>query len=234
MIVSLYNVFKHGTEPAALYELIELKHGEYMKKIKSILTLAASLALSIISVFFITSCQKSSSDNSNNNLNGNCMQNQAGCQSGIYQQGYGFYPYNNGNGYGGYNGSNYQGGYQTSNSAYLCNCPGGTIPTYNNYGGLGCVNNTYVSGNGGHAYFHFNIGGSTNNQWTNIPQISNYTGYTNQSSCYNGVVQSCLVDQAATCSAGYTCRATSAQSRLGLCVSAAGANGSGGVYNPTR
>lgn len=188
-----------------------------MKNFKSLIILGMTL--------FVVSCQNGGSDSNNNNgnntttpINGDCVNNPSSCQQGVYNQGYGFYPYNNGYPY------NYQGGfYYTNNSAYLCNCPAGSMPTYNNYGGLGCVSSNYAYGYGGYAYFGWGAGsysGASNNQWVNIPQVSNYTGY-NQSNgnCYNGVVQSCLVDQASSCSAGYTCRATAAQSRLGLCVS---------------
>lgn len=192
-----------------------------MKKFKS---LSSYVAL-VSSAFFIFSCQPSNNwSNSNSNVtapNNICVTNPASCQSGLYQQGYGFQPYGPGynTGYG-YPAGAQNGFYYVNNSAYLCSCPAGSLPTYNSYGGLGCVNSTLISG-GGYAYFGWSLGinGATNNQWTNIPQISNYTGYQNNSSCYNGVVQSCLVDQPASCSSGYTCRATAAQSRLGLCVS---------------
>lgn len=178
----------------------------------------------------IYSCQKNSDDSQ---MNTQCVNNPALCNGQIYQQNNGFYPYTNyGYNYGGYNQGypNYSGGiYYTGNSGYLCNCPTGSIPTYNSYGGLGCVNNAYMGGSA-YAYFGLYGNGATNNQWMNIPQISNYTGY-NQSSCYNGVVQSCLVNQSqTTCSAGYTCRATTAQSNLGLCVSNSTQNTQGSGY----
>jgi hypothetical protein len=205
--------------------------GNFMKNLKSLWVLTAS----VVAVFVMSSCQGENNNNSNNAaaMNNVCVTNPAACQSGVYQQGYGFQPYTNGynTGYGYPNGQN---GFQwMNNSAYLCSCPAGSIPTYNSYGGLGCVNNTLISG-GGYAYFGWGTGsGATNNQWMNIPQISNYTGYNNNSSCYNGVVQSCLVDQPSSCSAGYTCRATAAQSRVGLCVSNSATNGGtqyGGGY----
>lgn len=185
----------------------------------------------------IVSCQNGSnnSGNSGNNnqtnpaMNNVCLNNPAACQNQTYQQGQGFSPYNTsydpyGYNQGGYNngfpGSYYNGSFHTNNGSYLCNCPTGTVPTYNDYGGLGCVQANYAQASGyGYAYFGFGTGNtSINNQWVNIPQISNYTGY-NQSNCYNGVVQSCFVDQANTCTQGYSCKATTAQSRLGLCVS---------------
>lgn len=186
-----------------------------MKNFKSI----SILLVSIVSIFFISSCQsQSNNDAATQTMDPYCMNNPTACQQGVYQQNYGFYPYNTN--------YNYQGGYQLNNSAYLCSCPAGSMPTYNNYGGLGCVSSNYMTGSG-YAYFGWNgsgLSGASNNQWTNIPQISNYTGYNNQGGCYNGVVQSCFVDQASSCSSGYTCRATSAQSRLGLCVSNSSVN----------
>lgn len=203
--------------------------------------------------FFVSwalSCAKGGGDSAGNNSNTatvnsvNCIENPQLCQPQVYNAngfstypaqpyGYGQYGYNQGYPYN--SGSMYYGnGYVTAgagpfhymnNSAYLCNCPSGTMPTYNIYGGLGCVQNQVVGSFSGYAYFGY---GATNNQWMNIPQISNYTGYTQQN-CYNGVVQSCLTDQTGSCGSGYTCRATSAQSRMGLCVSSSQSS-SGQIY----
>ncbi len=194
-----------------------------MKSFKSITFLGSIL----VSLVVMSSCQKNESGSSQPaHINNTCINNPSLCQPNIYQQGSGFYPY----GYGGY-GSGYPYGVNSfhymNNSAYLCSCPAGTVPTYNNYGGLGCVNAGYTYGGGAYAYFGWGTSGATNNQWVNIPQISNHTGY-NQSNCYNGVVQSCFVDQPSTCSAGFTCQATSAQTRLGLCVSNNAINTGGG------
>lgn len=168
----------------------------------------------------VLSCQKNNSSDNSYNINTICMQNPAACQSGVYQQGYGFQPYNGYNPY-------YYNNYYTGNAAYLCNCPIGTMPTYNTYGGLGCVSTQFANtGLYGYAYFGF---GPNNNHWVNIPQISNHTGY-NQSNCYNGVIQSCIVGQVNNCSAGYTCQSTSAQSRVGLCVANNATGNIGNVY----
>lgn len=154
------------------------------------------------------------------NMNADCVNYPQNCNANYYQQNPGFYPYGGYYNYGYNNPINYM-----NNSAYLCNCPAGTMPTYNTYSGLGCVQTSqvysygyaggYVGGYGAYAYFGF---GANNQQWVNIPQVSNYSGYPN-SGCYNGVVQSCLVGQPTGCSAGYTCRAQNPSSRLGLCVS---------------
>ncbi len=182
-----------------------------MRILSSIMVLTATILLA----FLMSSCQKGNDNNSN--MNNVCVTNPAACQPQVYNQGYGFQPYAGTQGGYGYPYGAQNGSYYTNNAAYLCSCPVGSLPTYNTHGGLGCVNNNLIHG-GGYAYFGWESGAS-NNQWNNIPQISNYTGYNNQSSCYNGVVQSCLVDQPSMCSSGYTCRASAAQSRLGLCVS---------------
>lgn len=172
----------------------------------------------------ITSCQKSNSNNSA--VNAQCVHNPSLCNQGIYHgtPGYSAYNYGYGNGYGNYGYNNGYSAYgpfhQINNSAYLCNCPAGSVPTYNSYGGLGCVQTGYIGGYG-YAYLGY---GANNNQWTNIPQISNIQGY-NNNGCYNGVVQSCIVTQANTCSAGYTCRPTSGGSAIGLCVNGAQSGG---------
>jgi hypothetical protein len=184
------------------------------------------LALVILA---FASCQKSNQEAVVPTMTTDCVNNPSACNSGLYQQSPGFTPYNyNGNTPygGGYYGGNYgytYGGYAGgtynpfvfgNNSAYLCNCPVGSVPTYNNYAGLGCVQSSQFYG---FAYVSFGYG-ANNNQWTNIPQISNQVGYGN-SSCYNGVVQSCLVNNSSTCSVGYSCRSNSASSSLGICVS---------------
>lgn len=180
----------------------------------------------------VTACQKNKNDDQGN-INADCLNYPQACQNGYYNQP-GFTPYNYGyqnNGGVFYNNGYYGTGtspfHQLYNSNYLCNCPAGTVPTYNNYAGLGCVQSNLIGGGygfQGYAYWGWN--GSNNNQWVNIPQISNTQGY-NNSSCYNGVVQSCIVTDQATCRTGYSCRATSAASALGICVSN-GANGQTG------
>lgn len=194
----------------------------------------------------MTSCKNSKqNDAAVPTMNADCVSNPNTCNSGLYQQTPGFNSYNyNNNPYGGgYYGSgynyNYYGGYNSgytnpfsysNSSANLCNCSYGSVPTYNNYAGLGCVQSNMLNNSGYigvYAYFGW---GPNNSQWVNIPQISNNVGYTNSnSSCYNGVVQSCLIDQPNSCSNGYTCRTSSAGSRLGLCVSN-NSNSSGQVF----
>jgi len=166
-------------------------------------------------VLLVTSCQNNSDNNSQ--VTTDCVYNPSLCQGGIYQQSPGFIPYNYTNGYG---------NYYTNNSAYLCNCPSGTVPTYNNYGGLGCIQSNYL---GGYGYAYLSLSGANNNQWVNIPQISNVQGY-NSNGCYNGVVQSCLVSNPSTCTSGYTCRATTAASAIGLCVSTSSNNQMGQIF----
>lgn len=186
----------------------------------------------ILVTFMVTACQKNNNDEGH--ITTDCLNYPAACQTSYYNQP-GFTPYNyNGYGYGyqqggvfynnGYYGSGTSPFHQMYNSAYLCNCPAGSVPTYNNYAGLGCVQSNLLGGYQGYAYYGYNT--SNNNQWVNIPQISNTTGY-NNSSCYNGVVQSCIVTDAASCRTGYTCRPSSGASAIGVCVSN-GANGQSG------
>jgi hypothetical protein len=189
----------------------------------------------VLLLFLVLSGCQQGSNNSNENtqVNNICVTQPSACQPQVYQQNPGFQPYDHGqNGFhNGYPSNYYNGAYHTNNGSLLCNCPAGSVPTYNNYGGLGCVQLNYLQGSvNGYAYFGLSgsLGGATNRQWVNIPQISNYKGY-DQSSCYNGVIQSCLVDQQSTCSQGYTCKATAAQSRLGLCISNT-SNQDGSVY----
>lgn len=188
-------------------------------------------------VILVTSCQKNQDDNQQ--INTTCVNNPNACQSGIYNQTPGFTPYNY-NGYGnqtgspfynnGYYGTGASAYYAQASSAYLCNCPYGSMPTYNNFGGLGCVQSNLVGGNiSGYASFGYSSAGANNNQWVNIPQISNVSGYSNNG-CYNGVIQSCIVTNQATCAVGYTCRPTSGASALGLCVSNSANSQTGQIY----
>lgn len=209
-----------------------------MLNLRSLFTLRLFFFTYLILVtFMVTSCQKNN-DSDEGTITTDCLNYPQACQTNVYNQP-GFTPYNyNGNGYGygqqqggvfynnSYVGTGTSPFHQLNNSAYLCNCPGGSVPTYNNYGGLGCVQSNLLNSGGfqGYAYYGYNT--SNNNQWTNIPQISNIQGY-NNGSCYNGVVQSCIVTDQATCRSGYSCRASSAASAIGICVSN-GANGQTG------
>ena len=172
-------------------------------------------------------CQKSNDGQvSAPAVSSNCVTNPQTCQSSLYLQNSGFsvYPYNNGGAYNSYgtggtvfaNGSFVSSGatpfYFANSAAYLCNCPLGSIPTYNTYAGLGCVQSQYVGATG---YVAFGWG-SNNGQWLNIPQISNNAGYPNRS-CYNGVVQSCIIGKANSCSVGSTCLPANTYSNMGLC-----------------
>lgn len=161
-----------------------------------------------------------------------CVTYPQNCNTNYYNNQYGFQPYQTyGNGNYFYNNGYYGTGsgsmYYNANGNSLCNCPQGSIPTYNSFAGMGCVNSNLMGNTGAYAYYGWSSG-ANNNQWMNIPQISNYVGYPGQS-CYNGVVQSCLTDQQNTCGTGFTCRASSAQSRIGLCVSNS-ASSSGQIF----
>lgn len=181
---------------------------------------ALTFILLSTAVLAFSACQKSTQDALVPTVTTDCLNNPNLCNGGLYQQAPGFTPYNYNNNYNnGYYSSYYQQGYNPFlyGNGYLCNCPVGTVPTYNNYSGLGCVQTGLIQG---YAYISFSYGAS-NNQWTNMPQVSNIVGYgynTNQT-CHNTVIQSCFVGDAAACGTGYTCRINSASARLGVCVS---------------
>lgn len=101
-----------------------------------------------------------------------------------------------------------------------CSCPSGYRPVYNAQFGLGCYNeNSFQAYSYGAAYFGYNFGTGTpqNTQWVNIPRISGYSGY-NDNSCFNSVAESCYVDVANSCTVGKRCAQTAAGSRIGICV----------------
>lgn len=171
-------------------------------------------ALMIIS---LSGCQKGSGQASVAGMNA-CINNPSACNTSAYQQNQGYVPYNYNNSYNyGYNNYNYNQPFNyINNTAYLCNCPNGTMPTYNSYSGLGCVRS--ASTQAAYGYFYYYMGWNAN-QWYTTPYLNTYSY--NQSTCYNGVVQSCLVNSSTNmCPAGYTCRANSASNTLGLCTAA--------------
>lgn len=139
-----------------------------------------------------------------------------------YQSNPGYTPY--GGGYGG--GTNNYGSGSTNgygqpfnnynNTAYLCNCANGTIPTYNGSAGLGCVSRVSLSSKVGLSGFFYLSWG--NNQWSNLPNLYRYNYGGGPTSCYNGAVQSCNVGQPSNCPSGYLCRPSNTSSSLGLCV----------------
>lgn len=153
-----------------------------------------------------------------------CMNGTTYCNSNMYGQNFGYaaYPYNPyfyGVNYGFYNASYY---------GSFCDCPPGHRPVYNTQYGLGCVS---VSSFQPYAYGAVYWGwGANNNQWVNVPQVSNTQGYPSSNTCYRNVVQTCFVDQVNSCGASATCQATGGGSRLGVCVTAGGsAPGAGGA-----
>ena len=157
-------------------------------------------------ILVASSCQKSKE--ANVGVTSACVNQPASCNSSVYQQSDGYSTYsNNGNPF------SYSG-----NSAYLCNCPNGSIPTYNSYAGLGCVQTSYYN-----MSYYGNFNGSYamgflylawgQNQWYPQSQLSTYGA-----NCYNGAVQSCVSGQANTCPAGSSCMQNGRSSSLGLCV----------------
>jgi hypothetical protein len=163
-------------------------------------------------------------------LDTRCLDGSAYCNSSVYGQ-YGQYGWSAYPGYYGY--GNYMSYYQRNG---FCNCPVGSIPTYNSWTGLGCVQQTYVNMYAGmQLYWNFGIGagygygsGYGYSGWgvnpgiqNNWQQVSNVQGYNNGYSCGNNggnLTQSCLVDRVNSCGGGATCRPTGGGSRLGICV----------------
>ncbi len=179
-------------------------------------------------VVLVTSCQNNSDDNAQATMNSDCVTAPHLCQTSAYQNSPGFTSYYSAYGYS----SNSMFQYY-NNSAYLCNCPAGYYPTYNGYSGLGCVQGRFVNDIASGLFYY--SWGANNNHWMNVPQISNYTGYSYtgssaSSSCYNGIVRSCLVTQPNSCGAGAVCQVTQAGSALGLCSSGYGTNSQTTIY----
>jgi len=164
-------------------------------------------ALIIYFMLFIllaSSCQKPNSQAGVSGVSSACISNPAGCNSSLYQQSAGYSAYgNSGNPFTYYN-----------NSAYLCNCPYGTMPTYNSSAGLGCVQSYSTPMVYGSFYAYLYIGWSSG--WYQMPGISTYNA--SYSSCYNGAIQSCVVNESGSCPIGSFCLENSAGSSLGLCV----------------
>jgi hypothetical protein len=153
-------------------------------------------------IVMASSCQKSKEAGAS--VNSACVSQPTSCNSSAYQQnsGYSSYPNNSGNPF-----------LYAGNSAYLCSCPYGSIPTYNSYAGLGCVQTSYFNFS---FYSGFSLGytylGWNQNQWSLQSQLSTYGA-----NCYSGAVQSCVAGQN-TCPAGSSCMQSSRNSNLGLCV----------------
>lgn len=164
-------------------------------------------ALVIYFMLFIllaSSCQKTNSQAGVSGVSSACISNPTGCNSSLYQQSAGYYSYgNSSNPFTYYN-----------NSAYLCNCPYGTIPTYNSSAGLGCVQAYSQPIIYGGLYAYLYIG--WNSGWYQMSAINTYSS--TYSSCYNGAIQSCVVNQSGSCPIGSFCLENSSGSTLGLCV----------------
>lgn len=166
-------------------------------------------------ILTLTACQPSPKDAMVPGSN-TCVTDPVSCGGTQATQGN---AYQNNNNYGGYYPYGYGSGYAQpfhyyNNSAYLCNCPTGTVPTYGYQGRLGCMASAQFSSTVGlSAYFYLSWG---TNQWNPMPQMYHYS-YGGRS-CYNGAVQSCALGQANSCASGYTCQAQGSISGLGLCV----------------
>jgi len=156
-------------------------------------------------LFFLvaSSCQRATQAGVST-VGSNCISNPASCNSSLYQQSSDYSNYGNTSAPFSY----------YNNSAYLCNCPSGMIPTYNSNAGLGCVRPTYQYNLYGSFYAYLYIG--WNNGWYQTSGLTTLSS--TYSSCYNGAVQSCMVNQSGTCPIGSFCLENSSGSSLGLCV----------------
>ncbi|MBC7742246.1 MAG: hypothetical protein H7061_08615 [Bdellovibrionaceae bacterium] len=92
----------------------------------------------------MSACQKKSEDATVPAMGTDCVNNSSVCQTNMYQQNPGFYNYNQ--------------NYNSNTMANLCSCPVGTIPTYNNYAGLGCVDSNIIYGGGYNPGYYNNSG----------------------------------------------------------------------------
>lgn len=174
----------------------------------------------IIFIFalFLAACQGSNDSNGGNTtvvtpLSMSCINGSAYCNNAAYGQTYGWMPYP-----GMYN---YAFDYTTVFAQYgFCNCPTGYQPVYNATYGLGCVNTQLLQAyEGYYSSWQWGWGYAAPAPQTtiNIPQYSNIPGGTG-GQCTRTLTQSCLTDQANTCSAGATCRQVLAGSNLGVCT----------------
>jgi hypothetical protein len=151
-----------------------------------------------------------------------CMNGTTYCDASLYayNQGFSAYPQNP---------------YSNPASGNFCNCPAGQRPVYNGQYGLGCMSNTAFQPYAANAaYWSWS---ADNNQWVNEQITSNAQGYYgNSTMCYQGVAQTCLVDQPNSCGAGLTCRVTGAASRVGVCSTTAitpgSAQAASSMYSP--
>lgn len=161
-----------------------------------------------------------------------CVDGTTYCNSNLYRGNPGFtaYPHNPYF----YNMRYAWGGNFGLGSGYVgnfCNCPHGSRPVYNGQFGLGCVSTAnFQAYAGGAVYWGY---GANNNQWVNIPQISNSQGY-KSNGCYQNVAQSCFVDQVNSCGPGLLCQTTGGGSRLGICVAQGATNTSAGSMGGYR
>lgn len=151
----------------------------------------------------------------------NCIDGTTYCNSNMYAQYNGFaaYPYNPYYYNTSYSWSHFYGAGNGGYYGNFCNCPTDHRPVYNGQYGLGCMAlNQFQPYAYGALYWGW---GANNNQWVNIPQVSNTQGYPvgAQNGCYQNVAQTCFVDQPNACGMGAICQPTGGGARLGLCVS---------------
>lgn len=189
--------------------------------LQSILLLATAVTLS--------SCSKSKS--SSHATSTQCLQDPytGGCDNSQYNQysayGYQAYPYGSVPGYSSnpnsiyrYETSQYYSTYYGYGNSQLCSCPQGSRPVYNGNMGTGCLAQGNFPNYARTYYWSWSAGHTNNNQYVNMPQMSNINGNLSNGGCYNNVAWSCLVGQANQCPSGTSCTATAQNSPIGVCV----------------
>ncbi|MDG0815576.1 hypothetical protein [Bdellovibrio svalbardensis] len=175
----------------------------------------------IIFALFVAACADKGGGGGSNTIavtptDMGCINGSTVCNTGAYANYNGWTTYSLPYGSTQYNYSNY------FNQYGFCGCPQGYSPAYNGSMGLGCISNQYLQPV--YNYTVFMIFGSSFTGWggggsvNNQPQVSNIPGSPNQGTCNRNLTQSCLLDQANSCSTGATCRQVISGSNLGVCV----------------
>lgn len=201
--------------------------------------------LFIATALLITACQNDSGGGGGGTVTATtttttpltqCIDGSAYCDNRIYSQTPGWMPYPGMYGYA----YNYISGFSRSG---FCDCPRGYAPVYNSTYGLGCIQSRLLQPFAGYyMYWQIDISSNWSTGWgyndpayfygygytsaptypNNYPQYSNipagtYPGY-GGGSCSRNLTQSCLLNQANTCSNGATCRQVMYGSNLGVCA----------------
>jgi hypothetical protein len=176
----------------------------------------------IVSTLAFIGCGNKSSSSNNNSTSTTCFTNPTtgGCDNSVYNNyyayGYQAYPY----GYS-YNSNSifrYQTNYYSGYGSALCSCPSGSRPVYNGAMGTGCLAQSQIPNYVPVYYWSFTANYTANNQYVNMPQMSNINGGMSNGGCYNNVAWTCQVGQTNQCPSGSVCTSTVSNSPIGLCV----------------